>query len=78
MNTSEHEMHQATKNLQELADEVERERKQRGHTPFDEVVEPHGDAEGKISGDEVQVADDDAPSPNATVFGRVQQQNSPN
>lgn len=79
MNNSPDEVHEGTKTLQELADEVERERMERGRSRID-TEEHHNDEEpsdSTVTGDPVPVTDDDAASPNATVFGRVHQQNSP-
>jgi hypothetical protein len=79
MNNSSDEVHEGTKTLQELADEVERERQQRGRSRLDTEDHPKDEAASgdDVSGDPVPVADQDVDSPNATVYGRIQQQNSP-
>ncbi len=95
MNNSEEQVHQGTKTLQELADEVERERMERGRSRIDtedhlneeELFKDTGSSnesaysgdhvEDVVAGDPVPVTDDDAAAPNATVYGRIHQQNGP-
>ena len=40
MTDSTDQVHQGTKSLQELADEIEREREARGHSPLDVTIAP--------------------------------------
>lgn len=94
MDTSEQNVHEGTKTLQELADEVERERQERGRSRIDtetpdaaELFKGTGasnrsaysgdEVQDQVAGDPVPVTDDDAPSPNAALFGQIQQQNGP-
>lgn len=95
MNHSQDQVHEGTKTLQELADEVERERMERGRSRID--TEDHLNEEESfkhtgssnesaysgdhvdevVAGDPVPVTDDDAVAPNATLYGRIHQQDGP-
>lgn len=66
--------HEGTEALQNLADEVEQERKQKGHTPFDEVPESESGAHSSTredfegGGDSLDELDDPA---RAGMFGHT-------
>lgn len=79
MNKSEKEIHEGTQHLQQLAEEVERERAERGHTAFDVREKPEDESpEGhNLTGDDVPQNDPVQATPNASQYERIHYQNSP-
>ncbi|WP_084038233.1 hypothetical protein [Demequina sp. NBRC 110053] len=62
--------HEGTQSLQHLADEVEQERKTKGHTPFDDIPEP--EQNGTDEGAQEAVSSDDDVAPAESVGGTRQ------
>jgi hypothetical protein len=67
MNKSEKEIHEGTEHLMELAEEVERERQERGRAAHDPAVKPEDE----------EPTDAGTAKPGAVGYARIDTQNSP-
>ncbi|WP_084105726.1 hypothetical protein [Demequina sp. NBRC 110056] len=59
--------HEGTEALQHLADEVEQERKTKGHTPFDDIPESEGEHSTREDAQGREASSDDEVTPAETI-----------